>query len=79
MRRRSSMAKKLNVFVQGVGQLDADSIEISLDFDGIKDVPAVMKVVDARFKTNKRVTIWDVLVVLFFINRQNREVRDNGE
>jgi len=53
------------------GKLDANSIGISLDFDGIKNVDDVLKVVEARLSKNNQVTIWDVIVVIFAINREN--------
>tara|TARA_Y100000310_G_scaffold247602_1_gene253225 strand:- start:12293 stop:12490 length:198 start_codon:yes stop_codon:yes gene_type:complete len=53
------------------GKLDANSIGISLDFDGIKNVDEVLKVVQARLLNNKQVSIWDVLVVMWAINREN--------
>ncbi len=54
------------------GKLDANSIGISLDFDGIKNVDEVLKVVQARLSKNNQVTMWDVIVVMFAINRENQ-------
>ena len=55
------------------GKLDANSIGISLDFDGIKNVDTVLEIVQARLSKNNQVTIWDVLAVIFAINRENRK------
>ena len=55
------------------GKLDANSIGISLDFDGIENVDEVLKVVQVRLSKNNQVTIWDVLAVIFAINRENQK------
>ena len=55
------------------GKLDHDSLGISLDIDGIKNVDEVLKLVQARLGTGNQVSIWDVLAVIFFINRENRK------
>lgn len=55
------------------GKLDHNSIGISLDFDGIKNIDAVLKVVETRLSKNKQVTILDVLIVMWAINRENKK------
>ncbi|KKN72849.1 hypothetical protein LCGC14_0407040 [marine sediment metagenome] len=58
------------------GKLDANSIGITLDVDGIKNVDDVLKVVQARLSKNNQVTLWDVIVIIFAINRENKKERN---
>ena len=62
----------IKVFAE-VGKLDHNSIGISLDVDGLKNVDEVLKLVQTRLTAGKQVTFWDVLAVMFFINRENRK------
>jgi len=62
----------IKVFAE-VGKLDNDSVGITLDVDGIKNVDEVLKLAQARLSAGKQITVWDVLAVMFFINRENRK------
>jgi len=55
------------------GKLDHNSIGITLDIDGIKNVDEVLKVVQARLSTGKQVKWWDVVFTMYLINRENRK------
>jgi len=69
------MAKEIKVFVIEKQQYDADSIAVMLDFDGIANVPEVMKVLDARLKAGNQVNIKDVFVVCLAIYAENKKRR----
>ncbi len=66
------MAKEIKVFVIDKEQTDPDSVAITLDFDGIANVPTIMKVVDARLKADNQVNIKDVLAVCLVIYGENK-------
>ena len=66
------MIQMIKVYAEA-GKLDANSIGISLDFDGIKNVDDVLKIVQARLSKNNQVTVWDVVITMLAINRENRK------
>ena len=66
------MVKEIKVFVMDKQQYDADSIAVTLDFDGITNIPSVMKVLDARLAAGKQVTFNDVFVVMLAIYAENK-------
>lgn len=71
------MAKELKVFVIDKQQYDPDSIAVTLDFDGIANVPTIMKVLDVRLKAGNQVTIKDVGAICLAIYAENKRRRKN--
>ncbi len=69
------MAKEIKVLVMQKEQIDADSIVVTLDFDGIANVPSIMKLLDARLKAGNQVKWTDVVVVLWAIYGENKKRR----
>ena len=69
------MAKEIKVFVIESQQYDEDSIAVMLDFDGIANVPTVMKVMDERLKAGNQVNIKDVFVICLAIYAENKKRR----
>ena len=69
------MAKEIKVFVVDCQQYDADSIAVTLDFDGIAGVPTLKKLVEEKMKVNKQVNIKEVLGISLAIYAENKRRR----
>lgn len=69
------MDKEIKVLVMQKEQIDSDSIAVTLDFDGIANVPTIMEILDARLKSGNQVRIWDVVVVMWAIYAENKKRR----
>lgn len=69
------MNKEIKVFVIDKQQYDKDSIAVTLDFDGITNIPTVMKVLDVRLKAGNQVTIKDVGAICLAIYAENKRRR----
>ncbi len=69
------MAKDIKVFVMQKEQVDSDSVAVTLDFDGIANVPSIMKLIDVRLKAGNQVKWTDVVVVLWAIYSENKKRR----
>ena len=69
------MEKEIKVFVMQKEQIDPDSIAVTLDFDGITNVPEIMKVLDARLQAGNQVKWTDVAVILWRIYAENKKRR----
>ena len=69
------MAKEIKVFVMQKEQVDSDSVAVTLDFDGIANVPSIMKLIDVRLKAGNQVKWTDVVVVLWAIYSENKKRR----
>lgn len=67
--------KEIKVFVMQKEQLDTDSIGVSLDFDGIANVPEIMKLLDTRLQAGNQVKWTDVAVILWRIYAENKRRR----
>jgi len=67
--------KEIKVFVIQKEQIDPDSIGISLDFDGIANVPTIMKIIEERLKADNQVNIKDVGAVCLAIYAENKRRR----
>lgn len=67
--------KELKVFVIQNEQIDPDSYAVTLDFDGIANVPTVKKLVEERLKAGNQVTWKDVGVVCLGIYAENKRRR----
>jgi len=69
------VAKEIKVFVIDEQQYDADSIAVTLDFDGVANVPTVRKILEQRLKAGNQVNIKDVGAVCLAIYANNKRVR----
>jgi len=67
--------KEIKVFIMQNEQLDPDSIGISLDFDGVTNVPTIMGLIKTRLQAGNQVKIWDVIVVMWSIYAENKRRR----
>ena len=71
------MDKEITVSVMQKEQIDPDSIAVTLDFDGITNVPEIMKLLDARLQAGTQVKWTDVVVILWAIYSENKKRRAN--
>lgn len=67
--------KEIKVFVMQKEQIDPDSIAMTLDFDGIRNVPTIMKILDERLEVDKQVNWKDVAGVCLAIYAENKRRR----
>ena len=67
--------KEIKVLVIQKEQIDSDSIAMTLDFDGIVNVPTIMKIIDERLKVDNQVNIKDVMAVVLAIYGENKRRR----
>jgi len=67
--------KEIKVFVMQNEQLDPDSVGVSLDFDGVTNVPTIMGLIKTRLEAGNQVKIWDVIVVMWSIYAENKRRR----
>ena len=71
------MPKKIDVWCQGVERIE-NSLIFTLEIDDLPDIEGAEKLVRERLKAGKKVNMWDVIVIGFYINRQNRLI-EQGE
>lgn len=69
------MTKEIKVLVIDKQQYDSDSVAVTLDFDGIANVPTIMKILDVRLKAGNQVNIKDVGAICLAIYAENKRRR----
>lgn len=67
------MEKKIDVWCQGVEKI-GNSLIFTLEIDDLPDIEEAEKLVRARLAVGKKVNVWDVAGVMFYINRANRMI-----
>ena len=65
----------VDVYCQGVERV-ANSIFISLEVDDLPNAGEVEKWLKARLMAGNKVTAWDVVISMFYINAQNRLTKE---
>jgi len=63
--------KKIDVWCQGVERIE-NSLIFTLEIDDLPDIEAAEKLVRERLKAGKKVNMWDVIGIGFYINRANK-------
>ncbi len=68
----SDVNKNVDVLCQVVEPV-GNSLMITLEIDDLPNIAEAEKIVKARLMAGgKKVTVWDVMGVMFYINAQNR-------
>ncbi len=68
----SDINKNVDVLCQVVEPV-GNSLMITLEIDDLPNIAEAEKIVKARLMAGgKKVTVWDVMGVMFYINAQNR-------
>lgn len=67
------MPKRVGMYLREHSVTDDDSVGIFLDFDGLGNPEEVDSWITARAKLGDKITIWDALAVVFYINNANRK------
>lgn len=70
--------KKIDVWCQGVERMD-NSLIFTLEIDDLPDIEGAEELVRKRLEAGKKVNMWDVIVIGFYINRQNRLIEQGGK
>ena len=72
------MPKKIDVWCQGVERMD-NSLIFTLEIDDLPNVDEAEALVRKRLEAGKKVNMWDVIVIGFYINRQNRLIEQGSK
>ncbi len=71
------MSKKIDVWCQGVERM-GNSLIFTLEIDDLPNVEEAEVLIRKRLEAGKKVNVWDVAGIMFYINRQNKLI-EQGE
>lgn len=69
------MKKKIDVWCQGV-EMIGNSIIFTIEIDDLPNIEEARKLVETRLKAGKKVNMWDVIGIGFYINRTNKLIEE---
>jgi len=70
--------EKIDVWCQGVEKM-GNSLLFTLEIDDLPNVDEAEALVRKRLEAGKKVNVWDVVVIMCYINRQNRSIEQGGK
>ncbi len=65
------MVNKIDVWCQGVEKM-GNSLIFTLEIDDLPNIEEAEELVRKRLQAGKKVNVWDVAGIMFYINRTNK-------